>query len=209
MVKDMHTIIMLHGHPLSGKSTAANKIKEFLDNNGLRADIVKSVATRYNEAEKKELTKDFIDEKIEKTKKEKDNSYMALCSIAEEKVKGDIIPILDATFHKHYRREWVYDLSKKLDANVYIIWIEFDDIKKIKKMLEQRQNNHDFRDNILSKWEQHALMVEQTDSIIDNELKNNENIKMIRFDRAKKSLKFYNCSIKEKIVSLVCEALVG
>lgn len=204
----MHPIIMLHGHPLSGKSTAANKIEEFLDKNGLKADIVKSVATRYKETEREDLTKDFIDETIEKTRKEKDDSYRALCRIAEEKVKEGVIPILDATFHKHYRREWAYDLGKKLDADVYVIWIEFDDVEGAKKMLEQRQNNHDFRDSILSKWEQYDLMVRQTEKIEDNEIKDKKKIKIIRFDRARSSFKFYNCSKKEKIVSFICEALV-
>lgn len=199
---------MIHGLPLSGKSTAAKRIKEYLEKYGLKADILKSVSTRYGDKRKEELTKDFIDETLEITRKEKDCAHRALCSLAEDKMKSGIIPILDATFHKLYRRRWVHDLGKRLDAEVYVISLKFDDVERIDEMLRQRQENHDFNDNILSRWEQYALMAEQADAITDDEAKDYDNIKIIKFDRKENSFRFHGCDKKDKMASMICKALM-
>lgn len=203
----MKSIIMLHGNPLSGKSTAARKIKDNLDKNGFRAEIIKSVSTRLKK--RNIFSRDFVDENIEETKKEKDDAYKSLCIIAENNINKKIIPILDATFHKNYRREWVYEVGKKTNSDVIIVWLEFSDADGIKKMLKLRRDNHNLKDNILSIWGQYMTMVQQMDSIKNHEIEGNEKAKMIRFDREKRSFNFYNCDNNNEIIGIICNALVS
>lgn len=202
----MQTIIMLHGDPLSGKSTAAQKIKDTFEKNNINSKVIKSVVTRYKKSENIKFTRKSIDENIKNTKKEKDNAYRTLCLTAEG-CKNDNVLILDATFHKYYRRKWIYDLNKRRNTKVIILWLEFNDEDGIKEFLKKRQKNHDFKDNILHTLEQYKTMVNQTDSIKDHEIKKNRKIKIIRFNRTKNHFKFYNCNESEMIISLICNAL--
>lgn len=198
---------MLHGYPVSGKSTAAHQIRYVLESRHYKADIIKSVAMRYGDIKDTKLREDFVDENVESTRKEKDTAYHLLCKIAEETVNKNIIPILDATFHKYYRRKWVYNIAEKLGADVIVVWLEHEDEVRIKKILKKRRKNRDLRDRILCTWGQYKTMVGQTDSITDYEIKNKEKIKILKSNRTNNTLNIYNCAKDEPFISLICEAL--
>ena len=79
-----------------------------------------------------------------------------------------MVPILDATFHKLYRREWVYALAKSEGAAVYLVWLVFNDEKAIKRSMKERREAG--KVSALHSWGQYAIMRQQTDRIEDNEL---------------------------------------
>ncbi|MFH1915757.1 MAG: AAA family ATPase [Nanoarchaeota archaeon] len=171
-------IIMMHGLPVSGKSYLAEKMRSALEARGIRAEIVKSVATRDPNSTKK-FTIESIDERVEKTRKEKDDSYRKLLELAEEKLNAGIVPILDATFHKRYRRMWAYRLARKLKEDLVVVSCVFDDEDDIGKILRDRAGTSD-KDAILDSNEMRILMKEQADP-----LDNDETAKLIVFDRKK------------------------
>ena len=201
----MGIIIMMHGLPLAGKSTAAAKIKKALESEGISAEIVKSVATRYGEGNKVlEKPEELIDERIEKTRREKDDSYKRMCNLAAEQISEGNLPILDATFHKRRRREWVYELSRKKETGVIIIWVQFDDEDRIRSMLDERKRNHDLGDNILCEWEQYSIMKSQFKPLDEKEQRSR---KIVIFDRKNKNIRLYNCRPEDSLISMICGAV--
>ncbi|MBL7050882.1 AAA family ATPase [Candidatus Woesearchaeota archaeon] len=184
----MRKLIMLYGFPLSGKSTVAKKLKDSFSKKNIDCEIIKSVSTRFKVDEHIKFTKKSIDETNEETRREKDDSYRKLCDLVESSDK-DII-ILDATFHKQYRRNWVYDIAEKNDYELYVLWTIFNSKEVINNYLDERKKNPDFKDKVLDSIDQYECMVEQTDKLDDSEF---DNIKIIKFVREKKDISFYNC----------------
>lgn len=152
-------IIMLYGLPVSGKSTLAKALQD----QGLGI-IIKSVLTRDPKSTRK-FTTASIDETVEKTKKEKDDSYKKLLELAELELKKGNTPILDATFHKQYRRQWVYNLCEELNQKLILIWCAWDDEQAIKEVLRKRHEDKSTKDNVLDTWEQYMMMKSQTESL--------------------------------------------
>jgi predicted kinase len=153
------TIIMMHGNPLSGKSTIAKTISE---NTGYR--IIESVRTRFNELNP-ETSVDMFDETLPQVRESKDFSYKRMLLHAAEDLKRGKSVILDATFHKAYRRKWAYDLAESTGAELVIVHCSYDDEIGIRKMLDERKQDQDYRYNLLNDWEQYLTMVDQADPI--------------------------------------------
>lgn len=193
---------MMHGNPLCGKSTTANLIKKHFEKKDQKYSIVKSVEMRYG-GKRVKFTKECVDETIEKTKNEKDKCYKEVCRKAEEEIlKGNNV-IIDATFHKLYRRRWVYELVKEFNANFIILWFSFNNEDEIREFLKQRRDNPDFRDRILHTWDQYSIMVKQTDKLENFEFKN----KIIYFDRDTKKIKLYNCDTNDELARELCHTI--
>ncbi|VVB81428.1 AAA domain protein [uncultured archaeon] len=110
----MRAIIMMHGLPGTGKSFIAEKIAASLPNT-----IILKTA-RFRENLKKSLPERF-DENNPQTRKEKDKTYKKIINEARKAIKNGKTPILDATFHKKYRRKWAYNLAKQTKAKLIII----------------------------------------------------------------------------------------
>jgi predicted kinase len=109
----MKSIIMMHGLPGTGKSFIAEKIAH----NFLNAVVLKTVKFR----DLSDSSPGRFDETMPKTREEKDDTYRQLIASAREAlIKGEM-PILDATFHKKYRRKWAYDLVREMNAKLVII----------------------------------------------------------------------------------------
>ena len=157
---------MLHGKPLSGKSYTAEMLKQ-LSTKTQKYTVIKSVTIRYGN-NPIDFTKECVDERLPATKKEKDQCQQALVKKAADQLSLGNNVILDATFHKRYRREWVYNLAKHHSANLVMVWMKLDDQKEIRKLLEERAANRDFKDNILYTWDQYMVMVEQYESLDEN-----------------------------------------
>ena len=172
-------IIMLYGYPLSGKSTAASKIEEYLAKSGTAAEIISSAKIRLR-GKHHSGSKRFVDEEDKRTKLVKDKAYKELCSLAQRCLRRGVIPILDATFHKYCRRKWVYTLAKKEKAEVYVVWTVFSNEKAIRKLLMKRRLAN--KRVMLHNWQQYATMASQTEKLDSFELSKNF---IIRFDRQK------------------------
>lgn len=191
----MNKIIMLYGMPMSGKSFAAKKLTDYFSGKNIECEIIKTVSTRYG-GKKVKFTVESIDEAIEETRIEKDGSYKKQLELAKESIKKGKLPILDATYHKFYRRVWAYKLAEQTNSELVVVWMSFDNHKEIKRLLKERRNNPDYKDKVLDSWEQYTTMVKQTDKIEDYELKNRMKIKIIKYDRISNNFEFYNCRDK-------------
>lgn len=173
---------MLYGYPLSGKSTAAEKIRQRISN----SEIISSARIRLR-GKRHSSTAAFVDEDNPRTRRVKDWAYKRLCSRAKQLLLKGKVPILDATFHRHYRRKWVYGIARKLKAEVYIVWVSFG--KSVASLLKRRAPEK----RALHTPGQYLTMVRQTESLEDYELKKRDGPKIIKFDRASHKIRSYSC----------------
>lgn len=190
----------MHGYPSSGKSTLAAKIK-----NKLGYTLIKSVETRFSGAKVK-FSVDDIDESIPETRASKDMSYWKMVELGEEGITQGKDVILDATFHRFYRRKWVYDLAKRLNLSPIIIWVTY---KEDPKVFEERRNNPDFKDNILDSYEQYEKMVSQTDGLKDAELdRKYADTRIIKYDRNDNTVTLVNCE-EDPEIEVISSAILS
>lgn len=151
-------IIMMHGLPGTGKSFVAQKIAERFPN----SIVLKTVQFRHDTSSS---SVDRFDENNPKTRKEKDDSYKLLCEAARVALEKGKTPILDGTFHKKYRREWVYQLGSEMKADVIVVSttceesVVFDRLKH-----REKQEN---ADAFLKSKEAYEIMKQQQDELND------------------------------------------
>ena len=202
-------LIMFIGDPVSGKSHLANKIKSFLDELGNSAFILKTVSTRFAGKKNISFTEDSINESIKSTRIEKDRSYQALLTLAGNVLEREGTPILDATFHKRYRREWVYRFCKDKKINLLVINIIFTDKNAIAQHISSRQTNPDYKDNFLASLDAYEIMIKQKDPFSEQEINENK-LYVIQVNRDKNSLKILGRSNKNaffaKIVNFLSQS---
>ncbi len=181
---------MLYGHPMSGKTTAAARIRDCLRNTGIPAEIISSAKNRLKETVHSSTTS-FVDEGNARTRSIKDEAYRGVCNVAVKCLRKNVVPILDATFHKLYRREWVYALAKSEGAAVYLVWLVQSDERAIKKHIKERREAE--KVSALHTWEQYAIMRQQTDRLEDNELVGQTGCLagIVQFDRGKGTASVY------------------
>ena len=160
-------VIMLYGHPMSGKTTAAARIQSCLRKIGILAEIIGSAKSRLK-GKAHSSTTGFVDEENARTRSVKDKAYRSVCNAAVKCLRKNVVPILDATFHKLYRRERVYALAKSGGAAVYLVWLVHSDERAIKKYIRERREAG--KVSALHTWGQYAIMRQQTDRLEDNEL---------------------------------------
>ncbi|MBD3303616.1 hypothetical protein GF343_00570 [Candidatus Woesearchaeota archaeon] len=110
-----------------------------------------------------------------------------MLSLAKKVLKQGGIPLLDATFHKKYRREGIYRFCKKNNINLLVIHVIFTDKNTIMKQLVLRHANQDYKDNLLASAEAYELMVKQKDKLSVQEIQEYD-LSVIQFNRDEKYL---------------------
>ncbi|MBU0980898.1 MAG: ATP-binding protein [Nanoarchaeota archaeon] len=165
----MQKLIMMHGLPLSGKSYNAGKLAEFLNDHGYPCGVTVSNATRDHKPAAEMFSKAWVDETIPETRRQKDISYRRLVDAASAMLDKHSIPIVDATWHKRRRREWVYEVAKHKKASVYILHMLYDDEQGIRKILDMRLSTRRPERNLLDTWDQFMTMKEQFESLGQDE----------------------------------------
>ncbi len=149
-------IIMMHGLPGSGKSFLADRIAKRLKN----AVVLKSVRFRRGLGDS---SPERFDETNPKTQEEKDASYKELCAAAERALIEGKIPILDATFHKKYRRQWLYELAEKTNAKLILISVSCNEDVVFARL--KKRKKHVDEDAFLKSKEAYQIMREQQDEL--------------------------------------------
>jgi hypothetical protein len=149
---------MMHGLPGTGKSFVAQKIAEKFPN----VVILKSVQFRRDTGNS---SVGRFDENNPETKREKDDTYKLLCQAARNALEKGKTPVLDATFHKKYRREWVYQLGVEMKADVFVISVTCDE-PVIFDRLKNREKQ-DSSDAFLKSKEAYEIMRQQQDELND------------------------------------------
>ncbi len=115
----MNAIIMMYGLPGTGKSFMAGKIAEAFSD----AVVLKTVSFRNIDVSSPKR----FDETLPKIREEKDATYRQLILAAKDALISGKMPVLDATFHKRYRREWVYELSREMNVKLAVVSTVCDD----------------------------------------------------------------------------------
>lgn len=197
----MNKIIMLYGAPMSGKSVAAKKLVAHFAEESVECEVVKTVSTRYH-GKKVKLTVESIDETIEKTRIEKDESYRAQIELARTALEHGKLPILDATYHKFYRREWAYEMAEQTNSELVVLWLVFGNESELRKSIKERSENPDYKDNVLDCWDKYMTMISQTDKIEEFELARNMPVNIVRYNREKGIFRFY-CFKSEFVEEIV------
>lgn len=144
---------MFHGLPGTGKSFIAEELSKNIPN----SVVLKTVNFRPVHGEGAEL----FDEDIAQTKADKDSSYLALRNQAKKAVLEGKTPILDATFHKGYRRTWVYNLAKEMNEKLILISLSCDE-NVVFERLKKREGVND-GDSFLNFKEAYNIMKKQAD----------------------------------------------
>lgn len=196
-------IIMMHGNPLSGKSTVARSLKLFFGRTGLKADIIKSAKTRF-ETSIPQFTKRLVDEKNCTTRMEKDKSYLKMLEIADEKIDKGIIPILDATFHRKRRRLWVYEFATTRNIPLLIVKLHAWNINaklNVRQLLANRRKKHS-HDNFVNTYGIYKTMCEQMQPITTAEI-SSKNISIITVDRKTNNVEFTGKLTKSMLIKQV------
>lgn len=165
-------IIITHGLPGSGKSYCANLLANTRVNN-FKFVIIKSVSTRDHRSTVF-FTLESIDETIPKTRMEKDKSYQKMLDLAKDEIRKGNIPVLDATFHIKYRREWVYKLAKDVNERVIILHCNCNSEEEIREIFKRRAADNSTKDNILNSYEMYKLMKDQNEPISEDEIGNHK-----------------------------------
>ena len=183
-------VIVMYGYPLAGKTTAALRIQEYLRKIRIPAEIIGSAKLRLK-GKAHSSTTGFVDEENARTKKVKDKAYKAMCKAAASCLRKGAVPILDATFHKLYRRKWVYGIAKSEDAGAYVVWLVFNDERAIKKCLRERREAG--KVSALHTWEQYAIMRQQADKLEGAELSKQPRFlrAIVQFDRGEGTARVY------------------
>ncbi|MBI2144296.1 AAA family ATPase [Candidatus Woesearchaeota archaeon] len=203
-------LIMLYGCPLAGKSTAAEKIRQFLCNKGMDAMVISSAKLRLH-GKRHGSTTAFIDENNRRTRAAKDRAYQKMCVKAEKCLAAGVVPILDATFHLYHRRKRVYETAESHGAQPYVVWLVFGNEAELKKHLRRRMLAKKL--NALHTWQQYATMAEQTEGLTDYELaksrakREKAAVKIIRFDRGSRKITLHNCSSKDAFARQIISAI--
>lgn len=205
------TLIILYGYTGAGKST----IGELLSNNLTKIEknniVLKTNIARMQGREKFNPGKDYFDDHIEENRKDRDKSYKIIIDLSKEYLLKNKIVILDASFNKKYRRDWVYDLVDEIKANLIIIWCECKNKVKIKERIKKRYGDFLNPDNQANSFKVYSLVKNQADKIENLELKENK-YKIIHFDTDLEKIEFFNCNESDELVALIkktCEDVIN
>ncbi|MGM5480657.1 MAG: AAA family ATPase [Nanobdellota archaeon] len=163
-------IVFTHGPPTSGKSTITYEIEKALQQKNISCIKASSVEKRDKKSTKK-FTLQSIDETNPFTKKQKDDSYKKLIENASKEHQQQSVILLDATFHKKYRREWLYEMAKEKQDRIICIDCKEPDSKTVNKILDKRKKESEDKKSLLNSIEQFNLMKEQQESLEDDEIK--------------------------------------
>jgi len=148
-------IIVISGLPGTGKSTLAKELEKLIPN----SLIIKSTQLRITK-----VKNDFFNENLAEIKLEKDRAYNKMIELAQIAIKEGKLPILDATFHKKYRRDFI----NKYFSNLNTLKIHLNCPETIaKKRISKRK--FDSVDGFLNDPTSYDIMKIQSDKIEKNE----------------------------------------
>ena len=147
---------MLHGLPASGKSTLGMQIVEARPG----WVLLKSGAFR------KEESKSWaFDESDDLVRRQKDESYRAMLAAARSLLLEGKSVILDATFHKRYRREWAYALAQECGVSLAVITVGCaDDVVSERLMARKGVLG---TDAALKSMDEYLLMKRQAEQLVE------------------------------------------
>lgn len=198
------TVIMMYGYTGSGKSVVATRISQNLTKHGIKNIILKPEESSYEGIDLDPSGK-FFEEGIEKFRELRDRAYLKLIKKAESLLSDEIVIILDASFSRLHRREWVYEICERHDSKLYIVWCECDDENEIRKRLVKRYLESKRADDLANSYKIYTYVKNQAEKLEDFEAKEGMH-KIIYFNTLNYRLRFINCKESEKIAIIIKEA---
>jgi tRNA uridine 5-carbamoylmethylation protein Kti12 len=193
--------IITHGYPAQGKTTTVKKIKEELEKQNFTCAIATSVGNR-DAKSLVNFTADSVNEDIEVTRQQKDASYLGAYNMAKELHEKNNFVIVDATNHKEYRRNWLYDIAQ--DVPVLIIHIQLSDQSIVQKILDDRKNSTE-KEHVVDDISIYNMHKKQTDNISEIELNNHD---YIFIDYSTKTIKKNELGKESKQIFSIIENII-
>jgi len=109
----LRVVIAMLGRTAAGKTTTARELSRRIgDSLYIGQSALKLALTDKDH----KLTSTHLNESL------RDYGYRAAVAVAEEAIRKEITPLIDASFHKVARREWVFSLARRrgIDLLVFI-----------------------------------------------------------------------------------------
>lgn len=122
-------LIISVGHTAAGKTTLLKFLRTHFDAIYIsESEIKRSLVSSYSSS-------DSLDEEL------RDGAYKIAVEKAVSLLQINNTVLLDASFHKLFRRNWVYDEITKIKDAIVIIWLNVfcDDISKVKERIKNRE----------------------------------------------------------------------
>ena len=109
----MKIVIAMLGRTAAGKTTTARALSRRIGNSLFIGESALKLALTDKD---QKFTSSHLNESL------RDFGYRAAVAVAEEAIRKDITPLIDASFHKVARRDWVFSLARRrrIDLLVFI-----------------------------------------------------------------------------------------
>ena len=109
----MRVIIAMLGRTAAGKTTTARELSMRIQDSLFISQSALKIALTDKDYK---FTSFHLDETL------RDIGYTAAIAVAEEAIRKEITPLIDASFHKVARRDWVFSLARRcrIDLLVFI-----------------------------------------------------------------------------------------
>lgn len=194
-------IILLNGHPSTGKSTSAQRLFfEFTPRR--RVSLLTTLSVRLSLGE----MKDLHDERSRAA------VYDRLATLAEEKIRGgDDVIILDGNYARRQRRQSIYELGSRYGADVYVIECVVDDDESIRPRLAYRQKRADDPQHQASTMELYEFIKKSSDPITEDRLPDGRTPILVRYSTDTQAVRFGGPprldDVQQGLIGQVVEAL--
>jgi predicted kinase len=119
------------GRTASGKTTIAKYISEnikfiYISEGKIKREIM---------LERKEYsTNDSLNEEL------RNQGYKKAIGLCKQHIKNGNNVIIDASFHKLFRRKWLYSIIQECRKNLFMIYLRCDNLEKVKSRIRARKS---------------------------------------------------------------------
>lgn len=202
-------LIVSVGHTAAGKSTLLKYLSNKFD-----ATLISEGKIKRSLLNREYTSEDSLDELL------RDAGYKIAIDAAIENMNNNDITILDASFHKQYRRLWIYDAIKRIDHPYLVIWlyVHCENIDKVKaRILKRAQDPFKHANNqadkyfifehIIKSFDPISLSVFNADTIV-YEIETSEN-KLQLYDQNISYEDMDRSNFCVKLVNVIKEYLLG
>lgn len=107
----MKFVIAMLGRTAAGKTTTARELSKRIGNSLYIGQSALKIALTDQD---QKFTPSHLNESL------RDLGYRAAVAVAEEAIREEITPLIDASFHKIARRDWVFSLARRCGINLLV-----------------------------------------------------------------------------------------
>ena len=134
----MRILIAMLGRTAAGKTTTARELSRRIGGSLFIGQSALKIALTDKHHK---FTPSHLNESL------RDFGYRAAIAVAEEAIRKDITPLIDASFHKVARREWVFSLARRCGIDLLVfIYCYCSNEDETKKRIARRSSREGIED---------------------------------------------------------------